>query len=45
MYCDLLQSIKKRFDDAKIDIPYPQQVVTIKNQITETSVQSLPSQK
>ena len=45
MYCDLLQSIKKRFDDAKIDIPYPQQVVTIKNQITETSIQSLPSQK
>jgi len=30
MYCDLLQSIKKRFDEAKIDIPYPQQVVTIK---------------
>ncbi|WP_035648340.1 mechanosensitive ion channel family protein [Flavobacterium sp. ASV13] len=31
MYCDLLQSIKKRFDEAKIDIPYPQRVVTIKN--------------
>ncbi|WP_431244955.1 mechanosensitive ion channel family protein [Flavobacterium sp. P21] len=30
MYCDLLQSIKKRFDEAKIDIPYPQRVVTIK---------------
>lgn len=31
MYCDLLQSIKKRFDEANINIPYPQQVVTIKN--------------
>ncbi|MBS7253254.1 mechanosensitive ion channel family protein [Flavobacterium branchiicola] len=30
MYCDLLQSIKKRFDEADIDIPYPQRVVTIK---------------
>ncbi|MFH6996843.1 mechanosensitive ion channel family protein [Flavobacterium sp. FlaQc-57] len=30
MYCDLLQSIKKRFDEAKIDIPYPQQVITLK---------------
>ncbi|MFH6944958.1 mechanosensitive ion channel family protein [Flavobacterium sp. FlaQc-50] len=30
MYCDLLQSIKKRFDEANIDIPYPQQVVTLK---------------
>lgn len=30
MYCDLLQSIKKRFDEAGIDIPYPQQVVTLK---------------
>lgn len=30
MYCDLLQSIKKRFDEAAIDIPYPQRVVTIK---------------
>jgi small-conductance mechanosensitive channel len=32
MYCDLLQSIKKRFDAANIDIPYPQQVVTLKKQ-------------
>jgi small conductance mechanosensitive channel len=31
MYCDLLQSIKKRFDEDNIDIPYPQQVVTFKN--------------
>jgi len=31
MYCDLLQSIKKRFDESDIDIPYPQRVVTIKN--------------
>lgn len=31
MYCDLLQSIKNRFDEANIDIPYPQQVVTLKN--------------
>lgn len=30
MYCDLLQSIKKRFDEANIEIPYPQQVVTLK---------------
>lgn len=30
MYCDLLQSIKKRFDEANITIPYPQQVVTLK---------------
>lgn len=30
MYCDLLQSIKKRFDEEGIDIPYPQQVVTLK---------------
>jgi len=35
MYCDLLQSIKKRFDDANIDIPYPQQVVTLKNNKNE----------
>ncbi|MDQ6469535.1 mechanosensitive ion channel family protein [Flavobacterium sp. LHD-80] len=32
MYCDLLQSIKKRFDEANIDIPYPQRVVTLKKQ-------------
>lgn len=31
MYCDLLQSIKKRFDENNIDIPYPQRVVTLKN--------------
>lgn len=37
MYCDLLQSIKKRFDEANIDIPYPQQVVTIKNNPNELS--------
>nr|WP_199002224.1 mechanosensitive ion channel family protein [Flavobacterium sp. ASV13] len=36
MYCDLLQSIKKRFDEAKIDIPYPQRVVTVKNNTNET---------
>ncbi|WP_276380543.1 mechanosensitive ion channel family protein [Flavobacterium sp. H4147] len=30
LYCDLLQSIKKRFDEAGIDIPYPQRVVTLK---------------
>lgn len=35
MYCDLLQSIKKRFDEAKIDIPYPQRVITIKKDPTE----------
>ena len=34
MYCDLLQSIKKRFDEANIDIPYPQRVVTLKNDKT-----------
>jgi small-conductance mechanosensitive channel len=34
MYCDLLQSIKKRFDEADIDIPYPQRVVTLKNNLT-----------
>jgi small conductance mechanosensitive channel len=33
MYCDLLQSIKKRFDEANIDIPYPQRVITIKKEI------------
>ena len=32
MYCDLLQSIKKRFDEAEIDIPYPQRVITLKAQ-------------
>ena len=31
MYCDLLQSIKKRFDENNIDIPYPQRVITLKN--------------
>jgi small conductance mechanosensitive channel len=35
MYCDLLQSIKKRFDEANIDIPYPQRVVTLKKTKTE----------
>lgn len=34
MYCDLLQSIKKRFDEANIDIPYPQRVVTLKKDKT-----------
>ncbi|MCD0469224.1 mechanosensitive ion channel family protein [Flavobacterium sp. JAS] len=36
MYCDLLQSIKKRFDEAKIDIPYPQRVITIKNEKSDS---------
>ncbi|OXA87653.1 mechanosensitive ion channel family protein [Flavobacterium hercynium] len=36
LYCDLLQSIKKRFDLANIDIPYPQRVVTLKN--SETNI-------
>jgi len=36
MYCDLLQSIKKHFDEAGIDIPYPQQVVTLKNNKNES---------
>lgn len=31
MYCDLLQSIKQRFDTESISIPYPQQEITIKN--------------
>lgn len=30
MYCDLLQSIKKRFDQENISIPYPQREITIK---------------
>ena len=30
MYCDLLQSIKKRFDAEDISIPYPQREITIK---------------
>jgi small-conductance mechanosensitive channel len=30
MYCDLLQSIKKRFDKEGISIPYPQREITIK---------------
>ena len=34
MYCDLLQSIKKRFDEANVDIPYPQRVVTLKKDKT-----------
>lgn len=29
MYCDLLQSIKKRFDAENISIPYPQREITI----------------
>ena len=37
MYCDLLQSIKKRFDESDIDIPYPQRVVTFKNTETKQS--------
>lgn len=36
MYCDLLQSIKNRFDKAAIDIPYPQRVVTLKKDKTST---------
>ena len=36
MYCDLLQSIKKRFDESNIEIPYPQSVVTLKNGTNET---------
>lgn len=32
MHCDLLQSIKKRFDQEGISIPFPQREVTIKNQ-------------
>lgn len=39
MYCDLLQSIKKRFDKNNIDIPYPQRVVTIKNSDFKTPEQ------
>jgi small conductance mechanosensitive channel len=35
MYCDLLQSIKNRFDEANINIPYPQQVVTLKENKTQ----------
>lgn len=35
MYCDLLQSIKNRFDEANIDIPYPQRVVTLKKEKTD----------
>ena len=31
LYCDLLQSIKKRFDAEGIDIPFPQRVVTFAN--------------
>lgn len=37
LYCDLLQSIKKRLDEANIDIPYPQRVVTLKNSETKIS--------
>lgn len=29
MYCDLLQSIKKRFDEENIEIPFPKRSVTI----------------
>ena len=31
MYCDLLRSIKQRFDDEKIEIPYNYQNIIIKN--------------
>jgi small conductance mechanosensitive channel len=40
MYCDLLQSIKKCFDEANIDIPYPQRVVTLKKDKTNTEESS-----
>lgn len=33
LYCDLLLSIKKRFDAEDISIPYPQQEITIKRPI------------
>lgn len=33
LYCDLLQSIKKRFDEENIEIPFPQRVITINNSI------------
>lgn len=29
MYCDLLQSIKKRFDVENISIPFPQREIII----------------
>ncbi|MBF7091388.1 mechanosensitive ion channel [Flavobacterium sp. ALJ2] len=32
LYCDLLHSIKKRFDTEKIEIPFPQQVITLKKE-------------
>ncbi|WP_394336065.1 hypothetical protein [Flavobacterium fluviale] len=31
IYCDLPQSIKKKFDENNIDIPYPKRVITLKN--------------
>jgi len=37
MYCDLLQSIKKRFDENKIEIPYPQRIITIKTDPSNSS--------
>ncbi|MCV9928083.1 mechanosensitive ion channel family protein [Flavobacterium sp. LS1R49] len=33
LYCDLLYSIKKRFDAEKIEIPFPQQVITVKKEL------------
>lgn len=32
MYCDLLHSIKNRFDIERIEIPFPQQVITLKKE-------------
>ncbi|HSN09191.1 MAG TPA: hypothetical protein VLS85_09135, partial [Hanamia sp.] len=31
MYCDLLRSIKERFDEEKIEIPYNYQNIVLKN--------------
>jgi small conductance mechanosensitive channel len=33
MYCDLLQSIKKRFDAENIEIPFPQRSITLNQKI------------
>lgn len=35
LYCDLLQSIKKRFDNEGIEIPFPQRTVTMISQEKE----------
>ena len=38
LQCDLLQNIKKRFDDAGIEIPFPQRTITFPNTMDKNEI-------